>query len=666
MILLFKGELVMNQYGRTAMSALAIVFTFLGLGIVFHSEAQAQQMPRINDRKVEQIIRSIENRSDTFRRSFAAALDRSRLDGTYTEASANEFVKNFEQATNDLRSRFNGRIAVATDVDNILNSAAVIDQFLRTNLRQNRVQRDWTLLRVDLQRLATAYNVALNFDGRVQSPRVVTPTTAYRVSDAQVESLLRRIETKSDTFHRSLDRALDNGRLNNTVREDNISGFVADFENSTDELRRKFNARISIGLDVTNVLVRAARIDDLMLRTLRRQNVAQRDWRALRTDLNLLANYYNLAFNLDNRRGMPAYSAIAWTGTGAGSDAPFVGTYRLNTGQSQNARTVAENAARNVNRNNRQRIISNLVNRLSSPELLAVERRATQLMLASSFSPQITLVADGIEHIETYPNGRPSRVRTTLAGDTLTIVSNGDRANDFSAVFKSLDGGRRMMVTREVFLEGSNQAVQVRSYYDRTSEIAQFNIFNNRGNTSANYDNDFLVPSNTVLVAKSTSMLSTRTSRDGDRFTMIVQSPSQYAGAVIEGFVSNPNRSGRIAGRSEMNLNFETIRMPNNRTYRFAGITQNVRVGSGRDVRVDNENTIEGNSQNKRTFERTAVGAGVGALLGALLGGGDGAAIGAAVGAGTGVGSVYLQGPYDLELGSGTEFTIRATAPIRN
>jgi uncharacterized protein YcfJ len=112
-----------------------------------------------------------------------------------------------------------------------------------------------------------------------------------------------------------------------------------------------------------------------------------------------------------------------------------------------------------------------------------------------------------------------------------------------------------------------------------------------------------------------------------------------------------------------MNLNYETIRLPNNRTYRFRGITENVNVGSGRDVRIDMENSIESNSQTNRTLQRTAIGAGVGALLGALLGGGDGAAVGAALGAGTGVGSVYLQGPYDLELATGTEFTIRASAP---
>ncbi|HEX6124250.1 MAG TPA: hypothetical protein VFZ23_02650 [Pyrinomonadaceae bacterium] len=320
-------------------SVLALAFLFFGLIIGFHVETQAQRgVKRVNDRQVAQIIGSIERRSDTFRRSLDAALDRSRLDGTYTEESVNEFVKVFETATDDLRSRFDGRRAVAADVDNILNSAAVIDLFMRTNLRQRQVQRHWALLRNDLQRLATAYNVALNFNGRIQPPGIVTTHRAYRVNDAQVETLLRRIEKKSDAFRSSLERALDRSRLDNTNREDNINEFVSDFENSTDALRRKFDGRTSVASDVANVLVRAARIDDFMKRGLRRQTIAHRDWRNLRPDLNLLASYYNVAFNLDNRRGMPAYSPIGVADNQTGSKTLFTGTYRLNTLQSENAR----------------------------------------------------------------------------------------------------------------------------------------------------------------------------------------------------------------------------------------------------------------------------------------------------------------------------------------
>lgn len=669
----------MKVFRQLTTTTLVFALAFLGFGFGLTTDADAQtrrrtttrRATRMNDNQIEQIIRSIERRSDVFRRSFDAALDNSRLDGTYTEDNVNEFVKNFEEATNDLRSRFNGRTAAAGDVDNVLNRAALIDQFMRTNLRQRRVQGDWTLLRGDLQRLATAYNVAFNLNGRVLPPSVVATQRAYRVNDSQVETLLRRIETRSDTYRRSLNTALDRSRFNNTGAEDNINEFVKDFENSTDMLRRNFDGRTSVDMDVSNVLVRAARIDDFMKRNLRREYTAQRDWRNLRTDLNTLSSYYSLAFNLDNRRSMPAYSTIGG-GVLTNADARFTGTYRLNVNQSSNARTVADNATRYIRTNNRAEISNRLFNRLEAPEMLAIERQGTRVMLASSRSPQVVLEVDGQLHVESYPNGRASNVRASFSGDTLTIVSNGDRANDFTVMFTSLDGGRRMLVTRSIYAEQLNTPIEVKSYYDRTEDSAQFNVYANNGNynngnysgTNQNVNNNFLVPNNTILTAALNTNVSTKTAAAGDRFTMTVRSPSQYAGAIIEGYISNPERSGRVTGRSGLTLNYETIRMSNNQTYRFAGLTESAMMANGDRVEIGTEGGVRADdSQTKTTVERTAIGAGIGAIIGAIFGGGQGAAIGAGVGAGAGVGSVYVQGRDDLELMSGSEVTIRAGAP---
>ncbi len=659
----------MKVLRQTTSAAMIFALAVLGFGFILTNNAQAQTRRitrRVNDRQVEQIIRRIERRSDVFRRSFDAALDRSRFDGSYTEDSVNEFVKGFETATNDLRSRFNGRSADASDVETVLNRAAQIDEFMRTNLRQARVQGDWTLLKGDLQRLANAYSVVFNLNGRILPPSVVAMQVPYRVSDVQLEAVLRRIESKSDTFRTSLDRALDRSRFDNTNRENNINEFVKDFENETDMLRRKFDGRTSVDMDVSNLLIRAARIDDFMRRNLRRETVAQRDWRGLRSELNLLSSYYGLGFNLDNRRDMPAYTALEGGGVLTTTDARFTGTYRLNFNQSDNAKTIADTATRYANVNSRARINDNLVRRLTAPEMLAVQRQGMRVIFASTVAPQVTLEVDNMEHIESYPNGRQSRVRASFTGDTLNIVSNGDRSNDFTITLTSLDGGRRMLVTRSLYAEGLNQTVQVKSYYDRTDDQAQFNIYNSvptYTGVNTNVINSFYIPDNTIVSAVLNNDLSTRTAKDGDRFTMTVRGPNQYAGAIIEGYVSNANRSGRISGRSEINFNYETIRLSNNQTYRFAGMTDSVRTTSGETVRVDNEGTVEDSNQTNQTIGRTAIGTGIGAILGAIIGGGKGAAIGAAVGAGAGAGSVYIQGRDDLELRNGAEFTIRASAP---
>jgi uncharacterized protein YcfJ len=115
-----------------------------------------------------------------------------------------------------------------------------------------------------------------------------------------------------------------------------------------------------------------------------------------------------------------------------------------------------------------------------------------------------------------------------------------------------------------------------------------------------------------------------------------------------------------------MTLDFDTIRLRDGRTYRFAGLLETVRTPNGDVISVDNEGAVRDSDQTNRTVTRTAIGTAVGAIIGAIAGGGKGAAIGAVVGAGAGAGSVYVQGRNDLILNSGTEISVRATGPRNN
>ena len=120
-----------------------------------------------------------------------------------------------------------------------------------------------------------------------------------------------------------------------------------------------------------------------------------------------------------------------------------------------------------------------------------------------------------------------------------------------------------------------------------------------------------------------------------------------------------------LAGRSQMTFNFDRIRLRNGQTYNFAGMVQSVRTLNGETARVDNEGAVREDDRTNTTLERTGIGTAIGALIGAIAGGGKGAAIGAVVGAGAGAGSVYVEGRDDLDLGRGTEFTVRASSPLR-
>ena len=328
-------------------------------------------------------------------------------------------------------------------------------------------------------------------------------------------------------------------------------------------------------------------------------------------------------------------------------------------------RQAAENATRNLPVSRRQQVYDSLIRRLDPPETLAIERRSSSVTIASTRAPRISFVADGREHVETTPNGRTVRVRASFLGDQLTVTRTGDRSQDFTVTFDPTNNGRRLLVTRRLYSDQIGQPVTVQTYYDRTSDIAQLDLSTGspdivQGGTASG---DFEVPNGTQVVAVLNSNLSTNTARDNERFTMTVRSPSQYDGATIEGYVTNVNRSGRVTGRSEMTLNFETIRLRNGSTHRFAGIVETVRTPNNETVRVDNEGAVREDDQTGRTIQRTAIGTAVGAIIGAIAGGGKGAAIGAVLGAGTGAGSVYVQGRQDLELTSGTEFTIRASGP---
>jgi hypothetical protein len=382
-------------------------------------------------------------------------------------------------------------------------------------------------------------------------------------------------------------------------------------------------------------------------------------WTNLRSDLDQLASAFNLAWNWSNVPGIP-------DGDNS-SRRDLTGTFRLNSSQGDDARRAVDAATRNLSLSDRQRIYDALLRRLDPPSMLAIDRRGRTVTIVSTRAPQINFTADGREQVESTPNGRQVRVRADLTGDTLTITRTGERANDFTVTFNPTDNGRQLLVTRTLYSDRINQPVRVRTYYDRVSDVAQLNIYDtNREDTNIGGSastGGFIVVNGTEVVGVLNNDLTTQNVREGERFTMTVRSPGQYEGATIEGHVTTVSRGGRVSGRSEMNLDFDSIRLRNGQSYNFAGILESVRTPNGDVVNVDNEGAVRDSDQTKTTVTRTAIGTAVGAIIGAIAGGGKGAAIGAVIGAGAGAGSVYVQGRNDLQLQAGTEITVRATGP---
>jgi hypothetical protein len=344
----------------------------------------------------------------------------------------------------------------------------------------------------------------------------------------------------------------------------------------------------------------------------------------------------------------------------------LTGAFRLNQARSDSAEKTADRVTRDLRGDARQRLRTAVLRRLEAPESLDIERDGRTITIASSRAAQVTFEADGREQIEQSRNGRRVRTTVTLSGDTLVVTTEGDRAVDYQVTFEPIDNRRRLRVTRRITDEGLRQAIVAKSIYDKISDTPELDGYSGfRGSPPAGDipRGNVLVPDGTELVAVLNDDLSTKDSRDGDRFRLTVRSPSQYAGAVIQGHVAGLARSGQVSGRAEMSLEFDNIRQREGRVYNFAGSIESVRTTNDDEVRVTREGGVQDEgSQTERTVTRTGIGAAIGAVIGAVTVGGKGAAIGAAIGAGAGAGSVFIEGRNDLDLKNGTEFRIRASA----
>lgn len=249
--------------------------------------AQAQVSYRLSEKEMESLLARIEQGADRFRSSLAQNLDVSRFDDTKAEDNINQFIKEFEGATDRLKGRFDEDQSAATDVEDVLRRASRIDDFMTAHAMNPRAQNDWLALRRDLDELARAYNVSWNWTGVSNRP--------FRMTDEELKGLLVRMEANADAYRKSLADALDDTDFDDTDAEDLINRDIKAFENATDKLEDRFNNKRSAASDAEEVLTRAAAIDTFMRQhrlTLR----AQEDWQRLRESLDHLALAYSVSW----------------------------------------------------------------------------------------------------------------------------------------------------------------------------------------------------------------------------------------------------------------------------------------------------------------------------------------------------------------------------------
>ena len=183
----------------------------------------------------------------------------------------------------------------------------------------------------------------------------------------------------------------------------------------------------------------------------------------------------------------------------------------------------------------------------------------------------------------------------------------------------------------------------------------------NVDNSTAAPNGSLAIPRNTILNLELLNAVSTDISQRGDRIQAKVIEPAQYAGYIIEGRVAQVKRPGKVKGVAELQLAFDQIRSPDNRTTALHAELIEIGPQRGDDPEIDSEGGVKGRDSTKDDAAKVGAASGIGAIIGAIAGGGKGAAIGAIIGGGAGTAGVMTQRGKDIRLEQGQHIKIRTS-----
>lgn len=175
------------------------------------------------------------------------------------------------------------------------------------------------------------------------------------------------------------------------------------------------------------------------------------------------------------------------------------------------------------------------------------------------------------------------------------------------------------------------------------------------------------IPANAEMRIELLNNLGTNVNVRGDRFQARVLDPVDYKDAIIEGRVVSARRPGRVRGTAELQLSFDAIRLPDNRSANLKAQVVEVietrgETGAGG---ADREGGVRGRSSTVGDAIKVGTGAAVGAVIGAITGGGKGAGVGAVVGGAIGAGGVLSTRGKEISLPRGTQLRIRTVNETR-
>lgn len=151
----------MTKSKLTFLFTLAIAVSFL-TAITASAQGVLRNQNRYSKRDVSTIIMTLENSSDAFRRDFDRAMDQSNLNGTNAEDRFNNNVRDYENSLDSLRRQFDRTDSWWTtrnEVSSVMQRSQTVNTMMNTLPFRRNLERQWTKMRNDLNKLADTYDL---------------------------------------------------------------------------------------------------------------------------------------------------------------------------------------------------------------------------------------------------------------------------------------------------------------------------------------------------------------------------------------------------------------------------------------------------------------------------------------------------------------------------
>ncbi len=174
------------------------------------------------------------------------------------------------------------------------------------------------------------------------------------------------------------------------------------------------------------------------------------------------------------------------------------------------------------------------------------------------------------------------------------------------------------------------------------------------------------IPQGSHLLLRMVNSVNTRTAQEGDYVYLRTSSPISVDGQIliptesyVQGVVSHAKKSGRVKGRAEIAIRFESLTLPSGKVYKItphlAAVDSNE---SGQQVDA-RENEVKQGGSKAEDAGRIAILAGSGAAIGGLAARNvRGAGIGAGAGSAVGLATVLLSRGKEVDLKQGTTLDV--------